>query len=81
MTCTLLIISILSTSPTAIDDLLQARSNEQIWAIRDAENISLSEPYEERVELIASDGRIALIEFNNGARMFTRAEHDLKDCE
>ncbi len=80
MTCTLLMISILSTSPAAIDDLLQARNNEQIWAIRNAENVYLSEPYEQRVNLIDDDGRIALIEFNNGVRVFTRAEHDLKEC-
>ena len=79
MTCTLLMISLLSISPAEIDAAINARETNRYNSL-DLSQYELSEPYDQRVTLVADDGRIALIELPDGARVFTRSQHDLKGC-
>lgn len=80
MTCTLLMISLLSTSPIAVDNAIKARETDRYNSLN-LKRYELSEPYDQRVSLIADDGRIALIELPTGRRVFTRSQHDLKGCK
>tara|TARA_Y100001951_G_scaffold102460_1_gene109176 strand:- start:1005 stop:1268 length:264 start_codon:yes stop_codon:yes gene_type:complete len=83
MICTLLTVSIISTSAVSIGDALEARERDYYRAVSDviaSGSVQVGENYTQTVRLIADDGVVALIELPDGTRMFTRAQHDLEDC-
>lgn len=80
MICTLLSAALLSLSPTTVDQLVTARENDDLWAnvaLIKSEDVWTSDPFKQRIRLIADDGRIALIELHTGKKAFTRLKYDI----